>query len=247
MNIMPESLRITFILPVLNETYSLQETVDTIFDLAGGELHEVLIVTAERTTAKSMEVIEKISKQHPVCIRVHQQNLPFLGGALREAFDVATGDQIMLMASDLETDPKMIPAFIEAMKTGQWDIVAGSRWTKGGGFEGYSQKKLVLNYIFQKMFRILYNTKITDLTFAYRLYHRPILEGIVWEELKHPFLLECLLKPLRCGARITEIPCKWRARTEGTSANMFDETFKYLRVALKTRFVPIRKFRKEIS
>ncbi len=244
---MNESLRITFILPVLNETYSLQETVDTLFKLAGAELHEVLIVTAERTTAESLEVIKRIRQQRPAGIQVHRQELPFLGGALREAFDIATGDHIMLMASDLETDPNMVPAFIDAMKAGQWDIVAGSRWLKGGGFEGYSRKKLVLNYIFQKTFRILYNTRITDLTFAYRLYRKSILEGIVWEELKHPFLLECLLKPLRCSAKVTEIPCQWRARTEGTSANMFAETFKYLRIALKTRFVPIRKFRKEIS
>jgi len=238
---MGKSLRITFILPVLNETYSLKETVDTIFDLARSELHEVLIVTAERTTAESLAVIETIKKERPTGIRVHRQELPFLGGALQEAFDVATGDHVMLMASDLETDPKLIPAFIEAMKAGNWDIVAGSRWIKGGGFEGYSRVKLVLNYLFQKIFRIFYNTEVTDLTFAYRLYHKPILEGIIWEELKHPFLLESLLKPLRCGARITEIPCKWRARTEGTSASMFVETFKYLRVALKARFVPGRR------
>lgn len=242
---MDESLRITFILPVLNETYSLQETVDTIFNLAGSELHEVLIVTADRTTAESLEVIESIEKERPAGVRVHQQKLPFLGGALQEAFDIASGDHIMLMASDLETDPKMIPAFVEAMKSGRWDIVAGSRWIKGGGFEGYSRAKLVLNYLFQKIFRILYNTEVTDLTFAYRLYRKPILEGIIWEELKHPFLLESLLKPLRCGARVTEIPCTWRARTEGTSANLFVETFKYLRVALKARFVPKRRLRRK--
>ena len=242
---MDKSLRITFILPVLNETYSLQETVDTIFSLAGSELHEVLIVTAESTRAESQEVIESIRKKRPAGIRVHRQKLPFLGGALQDAFDIAAGEHIMMMASDLETDPNMIPAFIEAMKTGSWDIVAGSRWIKGGGFEGYSRVKLVLNYLFQKIFRILYNTKVTDLTFAYRLYRKPILEGIIWEELKHPFLLESLLKPLRCGARITEIPCKWRARTEGTSANMFAETFKYLRVALKARLVSGRRLRKE--
>jgi hypothetical protein len=162
---------------------------------------------------------------------------------MREAFDVASGDHIMLMASDLETDPTLIPAFIETMKEDCWDIVAGSRWIKGGGFEGYSKVKLVLNYFFQKVFRILYNTKVTDLTFAYRLYRKSILEGILWEELKHPFLLECLLKPLRCGASATEIPCKWRARTEGTSANVFLETFAYLRIAFKTRLIPLSRIK----
>lgn len=242
---MEKSLRITFILPALNETYSLRQTVDTIFTLAGDDLHEVLIVTADRTAEESLAVIETIVKQRPVGIRVHRQGLPFLGGAMREAFDIASGDHVMLMASDLETDPTLIPAFIEAMQTGRWDIVAGSRWIKGGGFEGYSRTKLVLNYFFQKIFAILYNTQVTDLTFAYRLYRKPILEGILWEELKHPFLLECLLKPLRCGARVTEIPCKWRVRTEGTSANMFAETFKYLRIALKTRLMPKGRLRRK--
>ncbi|MBL7188476.1 MAG: glycosyltransferase [Phycisphaerae bacterium] len=244
---MDRSLRITFILPVLNETYSLQQTVDTILALAGSELHEVLIVTAERTAAESLAVIKTIEKQHPAGIRIHRQGLPFLGGAMQEAFDIASGDHIMLMASDLETDPTLIPAFVETMKTGRWDIVAGSRWIKGGGFEGYSRTKLILNYFFQKIFAILYNTEVTDLTFAYRLYRKPILEGIAWEELKHPFLLECLLKPLRCGARVTEIPCRWRARTEGTSASMFAETFKYLRIALKTRLIPKSRLKRRIS
>ena len=162
---------------------------------------------------------------------------------MREAFDVASGDHIMLMASDLETDPTLIPAFIETMKADCWDIVAGSRWIKGGGFDGYSKMKLVLNYLFQKIFRILYMTKVTDLTFAYRLYRKSILEGMLWEELKHPFLLECLLKPLRCGASVAEIPCKWRARTEGTSANVFLETLTYVRIAFKTRFLPLSRIK----
>ena len=243
-NQIDRSLHITFILPVLNETYSLRQTVDTIFKLAGNELHEVLIVTAQGTTSESLAVLDKVKKEHTTHIRVHKQELPFLGGAMQEAFDIASGDHIMLMASDLETDPTLIPAFIETMKKNCWDIVAGSRWIKGGGFEGgYSGMKLVLNYFFQKIFRILYNTKVTDLTFAYRLYRKSILEGILWEELKHPFLLECLLKPLRCGASVTEIPCKWRTRTEGSSANTFLDTFKYLRIAFKTRLTPISRLK----
>ncbi|UCC98339.1 MAG: glycosyltransferase [Phycisphaerales bacterium] len=239
------SLRISFILPVLNETYSLRQTVDTIFELARADLHEALIITAERTTPESLVVVETIKKEYGARVRVHKQTLPFLGGAMQEAFEIASGEHVMLMASDLETDPAMIPAFIDKVREGCWDIVAASRWLKGGGFEGYSKTKLILNYLFQKIFRILYRTTVTDLTYAYRLYRKSVLEPMRWEELKHPFLLECLLKPLRCGARITEIPCTWRARTEGTSAGVFIGTFAYLRIALKTRFVPAGRLRKK--
>ncbi|MGD0784656.1 MAG: glycosyltransferase [Sedimentisphaerales bacterium] len=234
---MNKSPDITFILPVLNETYSLQQTVDAIFRLSGEHLKEILIVVADRTTPASMEIVQRNNSQHPDLIRIHKQKLPFLGGALREAISIASGNYIMLMASDFETDPEAIPDFIKKMSEGNWDIVAGSRWIQKGSFKGYSTTKLLLNYSFQKFFKILYGTALTDLTYAYRLYRKSVLQGIVWEELKHPFLLECLIKPLRCGAKVTEIPCKWKARTEGTSANTFLQTFVYFRTAWKTRFL----------
>lgn len=237
-----KAMKVSFIVTVLNETDSLRQTVDTIFALAADEVQEILIVIAPHTTAASRAVIQELAEKYADYVRVHEQRLPFLGGALREGFAEARGDFVMLMASDLETDPTMVPRFLAAMKTGDWDIAAGSRWLEGGGFEGYSRLKLALNFLFQKLFRVLYRTKLTDLTYAYRLYRRSALEGIVWEELRHPFLLECLLKPLRRGARVTEIPCVWRVRGEGQSANTLLQTFRYLGTAVKTRCVPVRRF-----
>jgi glycosyltransferase involved in cell wall biosynthesis len=235
-------MNISFIVTVLNETDSLRVTAEAILKLATDDVLEVLIVIAPRTTAASRAVIRELAGNYPGLIRVHEQKLPYLGGALREAFQEARGDFLLLMASDLETDPIIVPRMIAAMRTGNWDIVATSRWIQGGGFQGYGPLKLVLNCVFQKFFRLVYRTNLTDLTFGYRLYRRAILDGIVWEELRHPFLLECLLKPLRRGARVTEVACPWRPRPEGTSANTFLQTLHYLRTAVKTRVVPVRRF-----
>jgi len=237
-----KGMRISFIVTVLNETDSLRETVDTIFALAADDVLEVLIVIAPHTTASSRTVIRELADKYQGYVRVHEQRLPFLGGALREGFEEAKGDFIMLMASDLETDPAMVPKLIETMKTGNWDIVATSRWIPEGGFQGYNRLKWVLNFVFQRFFRIVYRTHLTDLTFGYRLYRKSILDGIKWEELRHPFLLECLLKPLRRGARVTELPCRWRPRIEGDSANTLPRTFHYLRTAVKTRLLPVSRF-----
>ncbi len=227
---------ITFVLPVLNETDALRTTVEAIVRLSGNHLGEILIVTAERTTGESREVIEKLRRGRPEVIRVHAQRLPYLGGAMREAFSLATGSHVMLMASDLETDPEQIPSFIEEACRGDWDIVSGSRWLAGGGFDGYGRARLALNWLFQRMLGLFYGTRLTDLTFAYRLYRREVLEGICWEELRHPFLLECLLKPLRLGARATEVPCRWRCREAGESAGSFRLMLQYVPVALRVRF-----------
>lgn len=236
------AMKVSFIVTVLNETDSLRETVDTIFALAADNVQEILIVIAPHTTAASRMAIRELGDKYPPSIRVHEQRLPFLGGALREGFAEARGEFLMLIASDLETDPTLVPQMIQTMNTGHWDIVATSRWIEGGGFQGYSRLKLLLNYVFQKFLRLVYWTNLTDLTFGYRLYRRSILDGIVWEELRHPFLLECLLKPLRRGARVTEVACRWRPRVEGGSANTLLRTFHYIRTAVKTRLLPVGRF-----
>ena len=240
---MAENLAITFVLPVLNETDSLRTTVQTITRLAGDHLHEVLIVIAARSTPESVRVARQLRHDSPKLVRIHRQQLPLLGGALREAFQLAGGSQVMLMASDLETDPGLIPRFIEKMQEGCWDIVAGSRWLPGGGFEGYGRARTLLNWAFQRCLRLLYPSRLTDLTFAYRLYRREVLEGIRWDALGHPFLLECLLKPLRLGARVVEVPCRWRCRTEGASAGSFRQMLSYAPLAVRVRLLRRQQIR----
>lgn len=224
------------ILPVINETFSLQKTADIIMEENKGQIKEILIVIAEKTAPASLETADKIKKQYPNFVKIHKQHLPFLGGALQEAFEIAKGSHIILMSSDLETDPHTVKKLIDKAKEG-YDIVACTRWHKESHFNGYHPTKLILNKIFQLFFRLLYWTNLTDLTFAFRIYKSEILKKIKWEELRHPFLLECLIKPLRLGYKTVEIPSSWEARKEGQSQNTFWRNFSYFYIGLKVFFM----------
>jgi len=226
---------VSVILPVINETYSLYKTVEVIQESSSKYIKEYIIVICKFTSKESLNVIETLGKDFPNLIRVHKQKLPYLGGALREAFELVKGSHLILMASDLETDPDLVSLFISEelkMKNG---IVTASRWIRGGSFLGYSKMKLVLNFLFQKLLSIIYFSKLTDMTYAYRIMPTKLMQNIKWEELRHPFLLETLLKPLVLGIKIKEIPAKWEARSEGESQNTLIRTFEYLRIAFKTR------------
>ena len=96
----------TIILPVMNETASLEETVRIILRDVKDRVNEILIVVCERTTAEAMATVDRLSEDLGSLVRVHTQTLPYLGGAIREAFDLARGSHIVMMASDLETDPR---------------------------------------------------------------------------------------------------------------------------------------------
>jgi glycosyltransferase involved in cell wall biosynthesis len=182
-----------------------------------------------------METVEKLRQNLGSLVVTHNQRLPFLGGALREAFDLARGSHVILMASDLETDPRLVKTMIETQKRDPAGIVTTSRWIHGGSFQGYSRIKLLLNWIFQRCFSALYNTSLTDMTYAYRIMPTRLVQAIRWEELRHPFLLETIVKPLRLGISVTEIPAAWRARMEGESQNTFMRNFAYFRIGVRTR------------
>jgi hypothetical protein len=64
------------------------------------------------------------------------------------------------------------------------------------------------------------------------------VQAIRWEDLRHSFLFETLVKPLRLDVPVIEIPSVWRARTEGASQNTFFRNFEYFKIGWQTRFAP---------
>ena len=227
----------TIILPVVNETVSLKQTVDTILrDVKRENIKEFLIVTCKKTTAEARAVAAQLQNELGSLVVLHEQQLPHLGGAIREAFNLARGSHVIMMASDLETDPKDVAVLIAEAQKNPSSIITASRWRKGVQFQGYSKIKLICNWIFQRMFSVLYATKLTDLTFAYRVFPTKLAQAIHWEDLRHSFLFETLVKPLRLGVPVIEIPSAWRARIEGVSQNTFFRNFEYFKIGLLTRF-----------
>lgn len=66
---------VTVVLPVLNETYSLTQTVDAILESSKPYLREFLIVIADRTSPESLAEVAALSKRLGNLILVHRQEL----------------------------------------------------------------------------------------------------------------------------------------------------------------------------
>lgn len=228
------SFSVSILLPVINETYSLVQTVESIESTSLSDIEEYLVIVCKKTTAESRNVIRELQSIFPK-LKIVEQKLPFLGGAMRDAFELCKGSHVIMMASDLETDPKLVPQLIEESKKQPDIIITGTRWT-GGGFEGYNAIKLCMNYVFQKFFSMLYGTELTDMTYGYRIFPVSLVQSIDWEELRHQFLFETVLKPLRLGVKVKEIPTRWTARVEGESQNPFFRNFSYFKTGLALRF-----------
>jgi glycosyltransferase involved in cell wall biosynthesis len=233
---------VSVILPVMDETISLTKTVETTLQLSATDITELIIVVCHRTSKHSLATIELLQQRFGELIVLHHQKLPFVGGAIREGFDLARGSHVILMASDLETNPLAVPELIAQSKHNPDAIITTSRWLQGSNFSGYSKIKLIANWLFQRLFSLLYNSQLTDMTFAYRLFPTKVLRSIKWQELGHPFFFETIVKPIRLGIEIIEIPTTWTARTEGQSHNNFLRNFAYFKTGFQVRFAPLGSF-----
>ncbi|MEI6577960.1 MAG: glycosyltransferase family 2 protein [Eubacteriales bacterium] len=236
---MKEFTSVSIIIPALNETYLFRKTVEIMLETCEKiDIEEIVIVLCDRTTIECVETANLIKEEfNTYPINIYYQKKPFFGNALQEAFNLVKGSHVVTAAADMDMDPHAVSKFIKKSKTSPESIIAASRWMPGGGFNGYKKFMLALNYIFQKMIDLLFLTKLTDVTYGYRLYPTELMKSINWEEAKHPFALETCLKPLRLGMNFIEVPATWNLRTEGTSQISFLKYFRYFKTVFHVRFM----------
>jgi hypothetical protein len=137
------------------------------------------------------------------------------------------------MASDLETNPNEMSKMINLSMKNLDYIISADRWIIKNGFKNYGLIKFLANFIFQKLIKKIFHYKISDFTFAYRIYPKNSLKNYKIKELRHGFALEILLYPMRQGYKIISIPSKWKKREEGVSSITFLSYISYLKVLWK--------------
>ena len=122
-----------------------------------------------------------------------------MGRAFREGYARVRGNLVLSMDSDGEMELATIPRMIAEMARSRVGLVVGSRWLPGGGFVGYSPTKLWLNWGFQQLFRLLFRTRLHDLTYGFKLLRTELVRSIAWEASLHEIGCETTLKPIRLG------------------------------------------------
>jgi glycosyltransferase involved in cell wall biosynthesis len=231
---------VSVVVPVINETETFLHTIDTVLETNENSVKEVIVVVCDKTTRETLSACNKIKLKHESKVKIIQQCLPFLGGALREGFFAARGSHVIAMYGDGESDPRYVSHLIREARKNPAAVISASRWLKESFFEDYPVVKKFFNYIFQKIFSFVYWQRVTDFTFGYRIYPLQIIHAIKWKEIGHSFVFESIVKPLRLSVDIREIPTVWKRRSEGQSQVKPLNYLRYLWVGLAARITPRR-------
>ena len=105
-------IKLSVVVTVYSDTFSIVETVETLLKHDRGYLHEIILVVSPRATQQTFSVSRRMAMQHPrVKIQV-QENNPGIGWAYREGMEAAEGNFVCLMSADLETEPAAVERMV---------------------------------------------------------------------------------------------------------------------------------------
>lgn len=226
-------MKLSIILPVYSEEESIIYVVESLRKLVKGKLYEIILLVSPLSQKKTVDICKKLTKRHKNTRFYFQKENPGLGRGIREGMSYVKGSHVLMMDSDGEMSPDTVPVMIKKMEETNCDMVVASRFMKGGDVEGYDKFKYwFMNRPFQLFFRLLFMTKIHDLTLGFKLMKRKIIDEIKFDSNFHDIAVETTLRPIKHRYKVEEVPTVWKSREKGTSKNKMMANFRYFLKAL---------------
>lgn len=140
------------------------------------------------------------------------------GIALRLGFERASGDVIVTLDSDGSHQPEEIPSILRCMMKDKVDLVIGSRFLSSDANNAKIPKlNRIGNKIFSDLIRLFTGLKISDSQSGFRAIRSSIIKRMKLNSRGYEVESEMLVKALKMGARVTEIPVSFEQRTVGKS------------------------------
>ena len=209
-------MKLSVLMPARNEEECIGSTVAAVTDALSIESipHEVIVVD-DNSSDRTPMVVEEMMANNPVIRLIHNSPPNGYGLAVRKGLESCTGDVVAVFMADASDNPGDLIQFYKKLGQG-FDCVFGTRWSKGGKAHDYPVIKHVLNRLANNFIRILAGISYDDMTNAFKMYRREVIDGIQPLISNHFNLtVEMPLKAVIRGYSYAVVPNSWANRKTG--------------------------------
>lgn len=224
------------LVPTFNEASNIERMVAAL--LAIPLAHAILVVD-DFSPDDTGRIVKEVFGGNGRVILVERAGLAGRGQAsvygYRE-FLKSDAEWLCEIDADFQEDPADIARLYAAAMETNADLVVGSRYVDGGSS---SSEKTWLSKTANLCMRLLFRSKIRDVTCSFHLIHRRVLEKMPMGRLNsRTFFVFVQLHLLaeRMGFRCSEIACHFPAREAGDSKVSLRHVLKFGVEALRFRF-----------
>lgn len=224
--------KLTIIIPARNEEDVVISTLKSIHQKV--KIPHSIIVVNDNSTDNTKKQLKKYAQKYSE-IRVIDNNpsTPGFANALVLGVQKSTTDYICLVMADLCDDPTTINKMYHLIQK-EADVVAGSRYIKGGGKVGGPILQSVFSIFVCHSLHFLTGIPTRDVSNAFKMYKRAVLENIqINPSSGVEASMEITLQLYFQNFRIIDIPTIWTGRSVGRSKfKIIQRAPRYLKIYL---------------
>lgn len=233
---------LSVIIPAYNEEKRIPSTLANLEKIAG-ETNMEIIVVCDGCKDNTVKVIENWTAKLPIKIISYEDNRG-KGYAVRKGILGASGDIIAFMDADGSTPPAELLRLVKPLKSGQTDIVIGSRRIAGAKVKRQPIHRHLLGGMFSLLTRSILSLPCHDTQCGCKLFRRNIAR-LLFRKTKcdgFEFDLDILYLAHSRGLRIKEIGVIW-SDVAGSKVNVISDGFKMFRavLAIRASYIPFVK------
>jgi glycosyltransferase involved in cell wall biosynthesis len=202
--------KVIVVLPAYNAARTLERTCA---EIPAGAADEIILVDDA-----SRDDTVAVAKRLGLTVVTHEENLGYGGNqktCYRAALERGAGIVVMLHP-DYQYPPQILPAMVELVRSGLFDVVLGSRILGRGALEGgMPLYKYAGNRLLTLAENLLVGRKLSEYHTGYRAYSRKVLEALPLLENSDGFVFDnqILCQAIAFGFTIGEVssPCRYFA------------------------------------
>jgi len=204
-------VKLSVVVPFYNELRTLPTVIDRLLavDFAALGLETELIFVDDGSTDASRSLLDPLPRDD-VRLIVHDRNRG-KGAAVKTGLEAASGDILCIQDADLEYHPADLPALVQPILDGEFEVVYGNRFKGSAAGLYYSHR--VANRLLNLMVNVAFNRYLSDVYTGYKVFTRQAFQGLHLTARSFTIEMELTSHFLHRGLVIFEVPISYRART----------------------------------
>jgi glycosyltransferase involved in cell wall biosynthesis len=218
---------------VVMPAYNAAKTLKITYDAIPHQAIDQIILVDDGSTDKTLEIARELQ----LTVFVHTRNFGYGANqktcyteALKEGADI-----VVMLHPDYQYDPTLLPQIIAPIKSGEADIVLGSRFLSGSALkQGMPWWKVVGNKFLTALENWTLGLKLSEYHTGYRAYNRQVLEEIPFSLNSDKFVFdqEFLVQAKHLDFVIKEVPVPTKYFPEASNASFVASTIYGLSILL---------------
>src|SRR5580658_3201134 len=212
-----QMVELSVIVPTFNERDNIAEVVARLDKCLSGVPWEAIFVDDDSPDGTA-DRIREIARQDRRIRCIQRIGRRGLSSACTEGMMASSALYLAVMDADCQHDETLLPRMLEILRSGQCDVVVGSRYVDGGGIGNWNESRAKMSRFATRLSRAVIKQDLSDPMSGFFGLRREALELSVHNlsNLGFKILLDLVASSSR-PLRLTEIPYQFRNRHAGES------------------------------